>query len=72
MKTRTESADLQNCHHTSNGYGTRAVEVLDEVWTRNDARHDSENSNEFQTLRRCIYAPLIITELESAVGETWS
>jgi hypothetical protein len=56
MKTRTESPDLQNCHHTSNGYGTRAVEVLDEVWSRYDARHDSENSNEFQTLKKDAYA----------------
>lgn len=44
MAARTESPDLQNGYHASNGYGTRTVEIIDEVRSRDDARHNTENA----------------------------
>jgi hypothetical protein len=55
MEARTESPDLQNGYHASNGYGTRTLEIVDEVRSRDDARHNTENSDKLYALRKNAY-----------------
>lgn len=69
MEARTESPNLQNGYHASNGYGTQTVEIVDEVRSsRDDARHNTGNVISSMLREKRIYTPLVIAKLKSGGG----
>lgn len=63
MEASTESPNLQL------GYGTRTVEIVDEVRSsRDDARHNTGNVIRYMLREKRIYIPLVIAKLKSGGG----